>query len=493
VTGRRIPLGALAVLLILALPHPSPAEAAVPSPGGQGDATSTAGARPDGGESRLKIEIDTRVPAEMVRLIEGRIIDDDSIDAWVDLPGNSELLRQGASRGLDREMLRDNLWHAILGHTARRGRGLGSLAFDPTGDLIRMLNELDTRHEEITRSVVAHLSTYMPDDFQPMTAVVRLHLGGTWDGRTRDDVYLNLSFLHNYAPPWFAGVEGILAHEITHLIHRQFDGPPEDAATPDGLFAVALAQIHSEGIARHIESGLLTGAYPPGTYAAFASAKYQDDLAGFTTALRHTEDLREACLSLQDSATCRKLIVSGLWRGGETYVVGHGMAKAIEAALGRKTLASTFKTGGARFFELYVQATKMLPDLPALSEKFEKALPAADAFLAGRREVWSLRNEAGLAFRRGDYAAAETTYRKLADQDPNDPVAAYNLACTLAREGNEGAALDWLEIAVRVGYADRAFMEKDPDLETLRSGKPYRRFLEVLGSIGSDSPNSSRK
>lgn len=443
---------------------------------------------------RVRIEFDTRVPAELVRLIEGRIIDDDSLDAWVDLPGNAELLRQGMARAeLDREELRDNLWHSILGHAARRGKGLGSLAFDPVGDLIRMLGELAGREEEIGRRVADHVASYLPDESLPVHATVRLHLGGTWDGRTRDDIYLNLSFLHNFAAPWFSGVEGILAHEITHIVHRQFDGPPEDAGTPEGLFAVALAQIHSEGIARHVEVGLLQEEYPPRTYAASAAARYQDDLAGFTSALRHAEDFRQACLDLKDAVTCRKLIQSGLWRGGETYAVGHGMARAIEDALGRRTLASTFAAGGAKFFEMYAQATRMLPGLPAFSAEFEKALPAADAFLAGRRESWRLRREARLAFERSDYEAAEAACRKVAAIDPADAIAAYNLACALARQGNDGAALEWLERSVHLGYSDRAYMAADPDLDSLRNGKAYRRFLEVLGSIAAPPPNSFRK
>ena len=191
--------------------------------------------------------------------------------------------------------------------------------------------------------------------------------------------------------------------------------------------------------------------------------------------------------------TCRKLIQSGLWRGGETYAVGHGMARAIESALGRKILASTFASGGAKFFELYAQATKMLPGLPRLSPAFEKALPDADAVLAGMRERWKLRREGRLAFERGDYSAAEAAYRKVTALDPADAVGAYNLACALARLGNDGGALEWLERSVHLGYSDQAHMAADPDLDSLRSGSGYRRFLDLLGSISSVPPNSSRK
>jgi hypothetical protein len=442
----------------------------------------------------VQIEFDNRVPEELIRLIEHRIIDDDSLDAWVDLPGNEELLRQGAARHeLDREMLRENLWHSILGHSERRGTGLGTLAIDPPGDLVRMIDELNGRREEITSRVAAQIESYLPEGSPGIHATVRLHLGGTWDGRAREDVYLNLSFLHTFDPPWFSGAEGILAHEIAHLVHRVFDGPPEEASTPEGLFAVALAQIHSEGMAREIESGALPETVPPRTYAAFVRAKYGDDLAGFPAAVGRLVDLRKTCLDLRDAATCRRLINAGLWRGGESYAIGHGMARAIEAALGRKTLATTFQAGGARFFQLYVQATKMLHGLPQLDEGVERALPAADLYLTGRREIWTLRRAQRLAFDGRDYAAAEKACRRLAELTPDDPIVAYNLACALARQGRDAEALDWLERSIREGYADRPAMEKDPDLDSLRDGKSYRRFLELLGSIGSSAPNNPRK
>ncbi len=432
---------------------------------------------------RIHLEFDARVPEDLVRLVEGKIIDDDSLDAWVDLPGNAELLRLGASRGdLDREELRENLWHSILGHRSRRGTGLGSLAFDPLADLTEMIGELRTRESEIARRVAERVESYLPEEAPEIHAVVRLHLGGTWDARAPDDIYLNLSLFHSYAPPWFDAVEALIAHEVTHLVHRRLDGPPDGADAPEGLFAVALAQIHSEGIARQVGHGLFDGQAPPGTYAAFALRRENDGLAGFADALGRADDLRRTCLVLKDTATCRRRIVSGLWQGGDTYAAGHGMAQAIESALGRRTLASTLSAGAARFFELYAQATRMLPGLPPLGDEFEKSLPAAASYLAARREAWLLRKEARDAHLRGDYQAAEAALRRLISRDDRDPTAAYNLACALARQGNSEGAVEWLERAVGLGYADRGHMESDPDLDSLRGAKAYRRLVETMGT-----------
>ena len=442
----------------------------------------------------IHLEFDARVPVELARLIEGRIIDDGSLDAWVDLPGNAELLRQGALRGtLDREQLRDNLWHAILGHALKRGTGLGSLAFDPIGDLRKMVAELDGRKDEIERRVQEHVATYLPEGTPEIRAAVRLHLGGTWDGRTRDDIFLNLSFFHDYGPPWFGSVEGIVAHEIVHLAHRQLDVLPEDADTPEGLFAVALAQIHSEGLGRHVEFALVDANSPSGTYAALILRRYKDGLAGLESTFRRVDDLREVCLRRRVMQECRALIRSGLWMGGDTYAIGHGMARAIESALGRKMLASTMREGAARFFELYDQSTHMLPGFPPLGEGFDKDLEEAAAYLAGRRLRWSLAREGSAAHARGEYDAALAAYRRLVDLEPQDAVVAYNLAGAHARKGDADAAIEWLGKAVDLGYRDVLHIEGDPDFDSLRDGKGYRRILERLGAEASDSPKSLRK
>lgn len=51
---------------------------------------------------------------------------------------------------------------------------------------------------------------------------------------------------------------------------------------------------------------------------------------------------------------------------------------------------------------------------------------------------------------------------------------AYNLACSLARAGQEEAALDWLERAATGGFADLALVDGDPDLDPLRDHERFR-------------------
>lgn len=62
----------------------------------------------------------------------------------------------------------------------------------------------------------------------------------------------------------------------------------------------------------------------------------------------------------------------------------------------------------------------------------------------------------------------------------NEPLVLYNIACFFAVRGEADRALDLLENAVARGWGDRAWLETDSDLESLR-GNP--RFQALLASI----------
>lgn len=61
-----------------------------------------------------------------------------------------------------------------------------------------------------------------------------------------------------------------------------------------------------------------------------------------------------------------------------------------------------------------------------------------------------------------------------------DPTAHYNAACLMVRQGRNSEALDLLESAVRLGYANRVALLLDPDLGPLRSDP---RFEQLLNSV----------
>ena len=64
-------------------------------------------------------------------------------------------------------------------------------------------------------------------------------------------------------------------------------------------------------------------------------------------------------------------------------------------------------------------------------------------------------------------------------RDHSDPMN-YHLACTFARAGDTRRALDTLELVVDHGWNHRAWLDRDPDFDGLRSD---RRFIRIAESI----------
>jgi Flp pilus assembly protein TadD len=60
---------------------------------------------------------------------------------------------------------------------------------------------------------------------------------------------------------------------------------------------------------------------------------------------------------------------------------------------------------------------------------------------------------------------------------PENPVAHYNLACTLSRMGATDEAALALRQALALGYHDRDHIACDPDLANLRASKQYGEIL----------------
>lgn len=61
--------------------------------------------------------------------------------------------------------------------------------------------------------------------------------------------------------------------------------------------------------------------------------------------------------------------------------------------------------------------------------------------------------------------------------DPEDAGIRYNVACLYALEGNKDRAFECLEDAFRAGFGNRAWLEKDPDIASLRDDP---RFADLM-------------
>jgi tetratricopeptide (TPR) repeat protein len=90
-----------------------------------------------------------------------------------------------------------------------------------------------------------------------------------------------------------------------------------------------------------------------------------------------------------------------------------------------------------------------------------------------------LRILAELVSRKGIVKRAVDLDRRLVELMPDDFLARYNLACSLARAGRPDEAIDSLSRAILLGYDDLSHMETDPDLESLRDHPDFRALLDT--------------
>jgi len=79
--------------------------------------------------------------------------------------------------------------------------------------------------------------------------------------------------------------------------------------------------------------------------------------------------------------------------------------------------------------------------------------------------------------RLGERARAIEWARRATAVDGEDAGVCYNVACLMALEGERDAAIEHLRCAFRVGFAQREWIEHDPDLASLRDDP---RFLELI-------------
>jgi len=70
--------------------------------------------------------------------------------------------------------------------------------------------------------------------------------------------------------------------------------------------------------------------------------------------------------------------------------------------------------------------------------------------------------------------------RELVRRCPNEPTTHYNLACSLALLAQAGEAIQELERAVALGYADAEHLLADEDLASLRGSPKFEAVVRAL-------------
>ena len=70
--------------------------------------------------------------------------------------------------------------------------------------------------------------------------------------------------------------------------------------------------------------------------------------------------------------------------------------------------------------------------------------------------------------------------RRLVKLQPDNPLAHYNLGCSLALKSRKKDAVASIRRAIELGYRDFSWMNEDPDLENIRN---YNGYLNLLNEL----------
>lgn len=88
----------------------------------------------------------------------------------------------------------------------------------------------------------------------------------------------------------------------------------------------------------------------------------------------------------------------------------------------------------------------------------------------------------GLYTKTGRIADGLKMDRKMVRLQPDNDLAHYNLACSLALSNRSTDALSILRKALELGYTDHRWMQQDPDLEILHQHPEFKKILEEVRS-----------
>ncbi|MBL8737276.1 MAG: tetratricopeptide repeat protein [Planctomycetes bacterium] len=85
--------------------------------------------------------------------------------------------------------------------------------------------------------------------------------------------------------------------------------------------------------------------------------------------------------------------------------------------------------------------------------------------------------------RTGELRHAITVLRALLERDHRQAIAHFNLACYLALDGQQDAAIDALTLACGIDPEHRLFARDEPDFDSLRTDPRFRQLVRAPGEV----------
>jgi hypothetical protein len=441
----------------------------------------------------IEIQFDDQVVERFLTFVERGDATPEDLRRWVRLPGNVELLRQGRLEGgLTPDLLEEAARVGVRGAPFPGPPTLGVFPAWTPEELRALLEAVRGREPEMAAGAGAAVRPYLPAGAPLPPLVVRFHLGGSWDGRTTDAIYINLALYKERGLQNVSGLDALLVHEMFHRAQGALLPSVEDWSSRQSALYTVLLRVQQEGIARHIEYGWLKAREVPGVLDNSHLILYAD---GLRRAPEHAKVLAEivSALDAADRERARRLAAEGFRSGGPLYAVGHAMAAAIEERSGRPALAATVGTGPLAFLRAYETAIDADGAAAAGGTLLPAALPdrlrdlesgyGRDPLLASRARRDGLRLLA-----ESKNGEAKEALHLAVKMDPSDASSAYNLACAEALEGRERRAMKWLVEAFARGFDDTKHAAADDDLTVLRQRRDFKQLLAAHAPSGQAAP-----
>jgi tetratricopeptide (TPR) repeat protein len=434
------------------------------------------------GHLALDIRFDYEVVERFLGFVSQGGASADEVDRWVRLPGNQELLRQGrVERDLTPEVLKQAARATLDGRTFGGPPTLGAFAGTDWVLLRDIVASVRSRQDEIRTAATVALAPYLPPDVRLPPLVIHFHLGGSWDGRTSDSVYINLTIFQSRGPTSLPGLDALLVHELFHCAQAVLLPAIEDYSSRQAAIYTALLRIQQEGVARHIEYRYLADRAVGNDLDSTNFAKYQD---GLRRAPESAALLARIVKSIEAGRLDRARlgVDEGLLSGGPLYSLGQAMAIAIEAQAGPGAIATTVSAGPLAFAKVYERCVgetggiSLLPDsMPALLSENLRGY-GRDPVLAAQTRRRGL-----VLLMQGRNGEAIGALKEAVGLDPTDATSAYNLACAFALDGSRRRALRWLSESFDRGFDNYKHAATDTDLESLHGSPEFRRLLRSRG------------
>lgn len=164
------------------------------------------------------------------------------------------------------------------------------------------------------------------------------------------------------------------------------------------------------------------------------------------------------------------------------YLFGRAAFAEGDLATAAPLLAQAGRIAQGDFHMLYLSAKayRGLGDNVSAQRLCKQALAGAEAYLSyDPIDLRATCDRICCLVELGDIERAQTLAEAVVDTD--DPMA-YYLACSLARAGETGWALDCLEAVVDGGWRHAGWLRFDPDLDHLRQDRRFRKIQRYLES-----------